>query len=173
MSPHTATTPIRRTRLIAVLTIILTALAAVVLHVSPASASGGTGDGDPHQSGCDADARNLVTRENPTGVMTIRDPANNAIAGYGYLRYSPACESEWVTITYNQGYLPGNASFWLQNQAGTDLYNSGYSPWGGKIWTWMYRNMRYRTGCGGVQMYHATYGGAYGSYLGWYYIGCA
>jgi hypothetical protein len=157
----------------AVLTVVATMVATMVLVASPASASGGTGDGDPHQSGCDATAINLATAEHPDAVLTMHDPANGAVAGYVYLRYSTGCQSEWVTVTYNQGYLPDQASFWLQNQSGTDLYNSDFSPGGGKIWTWMYRNMKYRVGCGGVQMYHATQGGSYGSYMGWYYIGCA
>jgi hypothetical protein len=94
------------------------------------------------------------------------------IVGYAYLRYSVACQTEWLTVTYNNGYIP-SPSFWLQNQSGTDLYVSDFAPWQGKVWTWMWGGMRDRAGCGGVQMYHTNGIGNYGAYLGWYYVGCA
>ncbi|MER5888764.1 hypothetical protein ABT160_33480 [Streptomyces sp. NPDC001941] len=167
-NPTAPATPRRRAAV--VLVSLVLALAAMVSTGPSAFAAG---DGDPRQSGCDASGINLTTAQMPGGEFTIRDPANGAVAGHGYLRYSTSCQSEWVKVTYNTGYLPDQASLWLQNQSGTDLYNSGYAPWGGTIWTWMYRNMRTRVGCGGVRMYRATQGGGYGSYLGWFYFGCA
>lgn len=144
--------------------------AAAVACAFPAAASLIYGDGDPHLAGCDATAISLKTPQAPKGYLTIKD--GSTIAGYAYLRYSVACQSEWVTVTYNSGYYP-SPWFWLQNQSGTDLQTSTFAPWQGKVWTDMWDDMHYRAGCGGVQMYHANGIGGQGAYLGWYYLGCA
>lgn len=117
----------------------------------------------PRGTNCDSDGRTLKS-------LRMTDPANGAEIGWAYLRYSPSCGTEWVTVTYASGYFP-RPSVWNQNQSGTDQYTAGDAPYQGKVWTKMIADMRYRAGCGGVQMYRGVSGG--NGYVGWYYLGCA
>jgi hypothetical protein len=145
----------------------LVLLAAVALLITAPGAQAAQSAGDPSRSGCDTSRYDLRSKR-------MYDPATGAYMGLGILRYSVACQTEWVTVYYNAGYYP-EPSVWLQNQAGTDLYTSMWAPWQGTVWTGMLPNMKYRAGCGGVQMYR-TYNQYYpsrGKYIGWFYLGCA
>lgn len=135
--------------------------------ISAAPAGAATNGSSPHATRCDADAISLHTYGMP-------DPQTGAVMGYSYLRYSPTCQTEWVTVNYNSGYYP-EPSVWVQNQSGTNLYTAGDSYWGGKVWTNQLADMRYRTACGGVQMYRTynQYVPSRGAYMGWFYLGCA
>jgi hypothetical protein len=160
-----------RSRAAAAMAATVAAGAAVLAFAgSPAYASGGTGAGDPHATGCDASAYSLSTAQMPGEVLTMR--VGGVIAGYAYLRYSAGCQTEWVKVTYNSGFLP-MPSVWVQNTSGTNLYSSDLAPWQGTTWTWQLPGMRYRAACGGVQMYYTNGIGNYGVYAGWFYLGCA
>ncbi|MFC4148073.1 hypothetical protein ACFO0M_17605 [Micromonospora mangrovi] len=139
----------------------LLATAAILALVFPTAAYAGTGAGDPSATGCDSRATSQHNN------LTMVDPVNKAVAGTAYIVYSSwngGCDTEWVTVHYNSGYRP-SPSIWLQNQSGTDLY-AAYTS-GGLSYTYQLGSMRYRTGCGGVQLYRSD-----GSYVDWFYLGC-
>ncbi|MFF4810964.1 hypothetical protein ACFY03_22400 [Micromonospora chersina] len=136
----------------------LLAAAAIFAIALPSTAYAGTGAGDPSTTGCDRQ------QTSPHNQIYMYDPANGAYMGTAYLVYSNGCDTEWLTVRYTSGYRP-SPSIWLQNQSGTDLY-AAYNT-GGLAYTYQFGSMRYRTACGGVQMYRSN-----GSYVDWFYLGC-
>jgi len=146
---------------------LLVLLTAVVSAVVVSGAQASPGWMDPHNTGCDRTAYTLKAK-------AMYDPTNGAYIGLALLRYSTGCQTEWVTVYYSSGYFPW-PSVWNQNQSGTDVYTSDDAPYQGTVWTGMLYNMRYRAGCGGVQVYRTInqYYPTPGKYLAWYYIGCA
>lgn len=123
---------------------------------------------DPNRSGCDANAVSLRTPQMPNYYLRMIDPSGNNEIGYAYLRYSRSCETQWVKVNYNNGYIV-RPWVWKQNQSGTDRGISDWSPAQGTHWTWQLFGMRYSAGCGGVHVYRYSYD----NYVGWYYLGCA
>jgi hypothetical protein len=78
-----------------------------------------------------------------------------------------AAKTDWVTV-YTYGTYYPDPSIWLQNQAGTNVYEALMSgdPQG-THWTDQLGGMKYRTACGGVQIYNVN-----SRWVSWNYIGC-
>jgi hypothetical protein len=144
----------------AVICVLLTGLAAA----QPAAATNG-GNPAPWETGC------LYAGQHQYPPRYMYDPRNGRYVGWAAVEYSTTCQTEWVEVQYVAGYEP-EPSVWMQNQSGTNLYTAP-SYWGDR-WTYQLAGMRYRAGCGGVQLYAAADGWwqGRGQYLGWYYLGC-
>nr|WP_231127262.1 DUF2690 domain-containing protein [Motilibacter aurantiacus] len=132
---------------------------AVAVAGSPSALAVSNGT-NPQTTGCSASA---ITTGSTRAIV---DPSNGYRVGTAELRYSTGCQSQWTRVNFGGGYRV-DPSIWLLNQNGTNLhsaYNDGYS----NAYTFQLSDMKYRTACGGVQVYRSN-----GSWVGWYYIGCA
>ena len=158
-------TALRKLALVAVALLSLSTMAASRAGTAYAAADAG----DPYTSGCDNTA--------VTGRL-LAVVYDGTRIGNAELRYSTSCQTEWVTFYSSSGYAANNfyiePSVWLQNQTGTNLYTAASSPSMGTVYTDMLPDMRYRTACGGIQLYRGlnAAGEEQEDWLGWYYIGC-
>lgn len=146
------TTSSRTRRKVRAGVIVLIAIFGVLFAGGVANASNA---GNPHTTGCDQTGATYKTINMYTGSTYM---------GHADLRYSTGCQTEWTTV-YFSGPYTGQPSVWMQNQSGTNLY-AAYTD-GGESYTYQLGDMKYATGCGGVQMYTSS-----GGYVGWYYVGC-
>jgi hypothetical protein len=87
---------------------------------------------DPEQTGCAVDTADNQTWTSPA---TLLQSASGT--AWLVLRYSPLCNSNWATLSYNPGF-PSH-SIWVQNQNGNISYfsNQAGGPGGGTVWSAM------------------------------------
>lgn len=163
---------------VASIVVMTTSTVSLAEVVSSTPASAATTAGDPFTSGCDLSA---ITGKS-VGLYQIGSSIDTTGAGEFLgnldLRYSTSCETEWVTFYPASGYAATNfylePSVWLQNQTGTNLYTAPSSGYMGEVYTNMLPSMKYRTACGGMQVYQGieASGAEQEGYVGWAYIGC-
>lgn len=141
----------------------LLAIPLVLVLTAQSASAANAGNPAPWATGCLYEGQHIYPQ--------VRLYDGNRYVGWAAVEYSTYCQTEWVEVQYIMGYEP-EPSVWMQNQSGTNLYTAD-SYWGDR-WTFQLASMRYRAGCGGVQLYRAADGAwsGRGQYLGWYYLGC-